>query len=79
MPKSTTQTSPRRAFGMGGLGLVVSLKCFVGGGNQIRLGLDAVGVVVNYSAATLAILTVNRLFDPHEFLGGQSGKGGLNF
>jgi hypothetical protein len=70
MPKSTSQTSPRRAFGMFGLSFVVGLEGFVGGSNQIRFRLDAASVVVNNSAAALAELVVNGPFDLTEFLGG---------
>jgi hypothetical protein len=70
MPKSTNQTSPRRAFGIFGLGFIVGLEGFVGGSDQIRFRLDAASVVVNNSAAALAELVVNGPFDPTEFLGG---------
>lgn len=70
MPKSTSQTSTRRAFAMFDLGFVVGLEGFGGGSDQIRLGLDAVSVVVNNPAAALAELVVNGPFDPPEFLGG---------
>jgi hypothetical protein len=64
---------------MFGLGFVVGLEGFVGGGNQIRLGLDAVSVVVNNSAAALAELFVNGPLDSLEFLGGQFRQHGLDF
>src|ERR1017187_34860 len=60
----SSQTSPRRAFGMFGLSFVVGLEGFVGGSNQIRFRLDAASVVVNNSAAALAELVVNGPFDP---------------
>ena len=69
MPKSMIQTSPRRAFGILGLGLVVGLEGGVGGRNQNRLGFDAMNVVVNDAATTLTELAVNRFFNLHEFFG----------
>src|ERR1039458_4920615 len=79
MPKSTSQTSPRRTFGIFGLGLVVGLERGVGGSNQIRLGLDAMSVVVNNPAAALTELAVNGLLDFHEFFGSQIWQHGFDF
>jgi len=70
MPRSTSQTSPRRAFGIFGLGFVVKLEGGVGGSNQIRLGFYSVSVVVNNATAALAELVVNSPFNALEFLGG---------
>ena len=70
MPRSTSQTSPRRAFDIFGLGFVVDLEGGVGGGNQIRLRFDAVSVVVNNPTAALAELVVNSPFNALEFLSG---------
>ena len=68
-----------RPFGIFGLGLVVGLERGVGGGNQIRLGLDAVSVVVNNPAAALAKLAVDGLLDFHEFFGSQIWQHGFDF
>ena len=70
MPKSTSQTSPRRAFGMFDLGFVVGLEGFVGGSDQIRFRLNAVSVVVNNPTTALAKLVVNGPFNPPKFFGG---------
>ena len=64
-PKSTNQTSPRRAFGMAGLSLVVRFEGFVSSGNQVRLGFNAMTVVINNAATPLAKLPVNRLLHAH--------------
>ena len=55
---------------MFGPGFVVNLESGVGRGNQIRLSLDAVRIVVNNPAAALAELIVNHPFNPLEFFGG---------
>ncbi len=55
---------------MFGLGFVVGLESFIGGGDQIRFRLDAVSVVINNSTASLAELVVYGPFDLPEFLGG---------
>jgi hypothetical protein len=69
-PKSTRQTSPRFALGMFRLGLIVNLKGFVWGGNQIRPGFNPMRVVIDHAAAALTELPVNRLFHAQQFFGG---------
>jgi hypothetical protein len=59
--------------------VVVRKKRFLGKRHQIGLGHHTVRIVVNDPAATLAVLPVERLFEPDEFFFGQLRQRSLNF
>ena len=79
MPKSTSQTSPRRALSMFLFLLVVGEKGLFGGSNQVAFSYHAVRIITNNTVLALAILLMNRLFHSPEFFGRQRRQRRFDF